>query len=252
MNLEEMRIKAFEDAKRGLSESFAKRDALIIQAVSAMDEVDKTVNVLSERLREWYSLHFPELDRAIKDHKDYAKIAFVGDRMQIEEKKAARIAKGSIGASLAPRDYKVISQYSKQILDLYHLRDQLDSYLSATMKDIAPNLNSIAGPSVGARLIKLAGSLENLAKLPSSTVQVLGAEKALFQHLKKGTKPPKHGVIFQCPVVHKASKGHRGKIARTLAAKAAIGAKIDFYGHGLNEDLVKEFNERVNQIKARK
>lgn len=247
-----MRKKALEDAKKGLSESFAKRDALIIHAVSAMDELDKTINVLAERLREWYSLHFPELDKAVSDHQSYAKLAFVGDRNAIDDKKISKLVKNSIGASLNDRDYKILSQYSKEICDLYHLRDQLDSYISAAMKDVAPNLNAITGPSVGARLIKLGGGLENLAKLPSSTVQVLGAEKALFMHLKKGTKPPKHGVIFQCPSIHKASKSQRGKIARVIASKAAIGAKVDFYNGKLNEELVKDFNKRISELQAKK
>lgn len=252
MNLEEMRRKALEDARHGLKKSFAKRDALIIQTVSAMDEADKTINVLSERLREWYSLHFPELDRAVPDHKAYAKLAFVGDRNQIEDKQASKLAKGSIGADLGERDYKIISEYSKRILDLYYLRDQLEAYLGTKMKELAPNVNAIAGPSVGARLIKLAGSLENLAKLPSSTVQVLGAEKALFMHLKKHTKPPKHGVIFQCPIVHNSPKQMRGRLSRTIAAKTSIGAKIDFYNPHLDENLVNEFNSRINRVMAKK
>jgi nucleolar protein 56 len=116
------------------------------------------------------------------------------------------------------------------------------------MKVVAPNLTAILGSSVGARILSKAGSLKKLATLPASTIQVLGAEKALFRALKTGTQPPKHGILFQHPIVHAAPRWQRGKMARAVAAKAAIAARVDVYGGGLNQTLLEKLNVRVTEI----
>lgn len=136
------------------------------------------------------------------------------------------------------------------ILDLYRLRGTLDEYIEAVMKEVAPNITALVGAKLGARLLSLAGGLEELAKLPASTIQVLGAEKALFRALRTGGKPPKHGVIFQHPYIHKSPRWQRGKIARALATKLSIAAKVDqFSGRFVGDKLVKEFEERVEEIR---
>ena len=248
MNLEEIRKQAFEEAKKGLREEFAKKDALIIQAVSSLDEVEKTVNTLAERLREWYSLHFPEADKYLKDHEKYTKMVSNGDRSKVDGKTLKLMADKSVGAELTKADYKILETFSNEILSLYKTRDNLDTYISSMMKKIAPNIESLAGPSVGARLIRLAGSLENMAKMPASTIQVLGAEKALFRHLKTNAKGPKYGIIFQCPIIHASPKKHRGKIARTLGSKLAIAAKVDFYDGKLVKSLKEKFDKKVKGL----
>ena len=252
MNLEEIRNKAFEDAKKGLKKSFAKKDAQVIQAVSAYDEIEKDVNVLVERLREWYSLHFPEMDKKIKDHEKYAEFAFYGNRAEIEDKNLQKLAKASVGANLEENDYKIIKRFTARILELYKLRDVLNKYIEKRMKEIAPNVESLAGGSIGARLIKSAGGLENMAKMPSSTIQVLGAEKALFRHLKTKAKGPKYGYIFQCPSIHNAQKDRRGRIARALASKLAIAARMDFYNGKLDSSLKTKFEKAIRPPKTGK
>ncbi|MFC1454739.1 NOP5/NOP56 family protein [Candidatus Undinarchaeota archaeon] len=249
MNLEEIRQKAFDDARKGLKKSFAKKDAQIIQAISALDEIDKDVNVFSERLREWYSLHFPEMDSAIKDHKKYAEFAFCGNRDDIDDKRMSNLAKKSVGAELTDVDYKIMKRYAGQILEIYKLRDEIEKYVDKSMVNLAPNISELAGPTVGARLIKLAGSLENMARMPASTIQLLGAEKALFRHLKSGSKPPKYGVIFQTKDIHDSPKERRGRIARSLAAKLALAARIDYSNPVLNKELIEKYRKRVNHIK---
>lgn len=253
-----------EYTRRKLRREAQKRDLLAVQAIRAIDDIDKTINLYVARLREWYGVHFPELDEAIKEHPEYAKLVFeLGHRSNFtkenlvklgysEEKaeKLAELAKNSIGADLSDFDMNYIKILAGIILDLYRLRDTLDEYIEAVMKEVAPNITALVGAKLGARLLSLAGGLEKLAKLPASTIQVLGAEKALFRALRTGGKPPKHGVIFQHPYIHKSPRWQRGKIARALASKLAIAAKIDcFSGRLMGDKLVKEFEERVEEIK---
>lgn len=243
----------------------AKRDLLAIQAIRAIDDIDKTVNLFASRMREWYSVHFPELDDLVADHRTYARIVYEVSRREdltieklkklgFSESKAQRIvnaASKSMGADLSDTDIARIREFVKIILDMYDLRDLLTEYLGQVMKEVAPNITELVGPLLGARLLSLAGSLEDLAKMPASTIQVLGAEKALFRALRTGGRPPKHGVIFQYPEIHTAPKWQRGKIARALATKLAIAAKADcFTGRFIADKLVKELKDRIAEIKT--
>jgi nucleolar protein 56 len=241
-----------------------KRDLLAIQAIRAIDDIDKTVNLFAARLREWYSIHFPELDDLVVDHLSYARIvAELGDRSNITPEKlrelgfgsgkAERIfnaSKSSIGAELSDFDIRQMQSLANIMLELGDLRAQLTDYISRVMREVAPNITELVGPLLGARLLSLAGSLENLAKMPASTIQVLGAEKALFRALRTGGRPPKHGVIFQFPEIHSAPRWQRGKIARALATKLAIAAKADYFtGRFIADRMKKELMERIEEIK---
>jgi len=255
---------SLELTRRKLRRFAQKRDLLAVQAIRAIDDIDKTLNLFAVRLREWYSVHFPELDDISKEHEEYVKIvAEVGYRDQMDVKtltklgitegKAKRIAEAarkSIGADLSEMDLNIIRQFANIWLELLEEREKLTEYISQVMKEVAPNVTILVGPLLGARLLSLAGSLEELAKLPASTVQVLGAEKALFRALRTGGKPPKHGVIFQFPEIRKAPKWQRGKIARALATKLAIAAKVDFFtGRYIGEELKSKLYERIEEIK---
>jgi len=259
-----LREAGIEITRRKLRRAAEKRDQLAIQAIRAIDDIDKTTNLFAARLREWYSLHFPELDELVKEHEDYVRlVAELGhrDNMTIEnvkklgfsEAKAKRIeeaAKKSIGADLSDFDIKPIQTLANITLELYRLRGELTSYIEAVMKEVAPNITALVGPLLGARLLSLAGGLEQLARLPASTIQVLGAEKALFRALRTGGRPPKHGVIFQYPDIHRSPKWQRGKIARALAAKLAIAAKVDaFTGRYIGDVLVQQLRKRIEEIK---
>ncbi|MCS7128937.1 MAG: C/D box methylation guide ribonucleoprotein complex aNOP56 subunit [Sulfolobales archaeon] len=253
-----------EATRRKLRKEAGKRDQLAVQAIRAIDDIDKTINLYIARLREWYSLHFPELDEVVKEHADYANIvAKLGYRSNIgfeplvkigfsksKAEKIAEVAEKSIGADLSDFDVEKVQTLANIIMELYKLRSELTDYISAVMKEVAPNITALVGPLLGARLLSLAGGLDELAKLPASTIQVLGAEKALFRALRTGGKPPKHGVIFQFPEIHKAPRWQRGKMARALAAKLAIAAKIDrFTGRDVGEKLKKELEERIEEVK---
>ena len=253
-----------EYTRRKLRTVAQKRDLLAAQAIRAIDDIDRTINLFIARLREWYSLHFPELNDLVKDHELYAKIvAELGSRDAITEealvelgfnrdraREIAKAARESIGADLSDFDINAVQTLARIITDLYKLRRQLAGYIEAVMKEVAPNITALVGPLLGARLISLAGGLEKLARMPASTIQVLGAEKALFRALRTGGKPPKHGIIFQYPDIHRSPRWQRGKIARALAAKLAIAAKVDaFTGRFIGDKLREELRRRIEEIK---
>ena len=227
-----------------------RKDDLILHANNAIEELDKVINVFIERLRDWYSLHFPELEKAIKDHEKFVKlVANYGDRKNFENTEFEDLAKKSMGADFSLTDLKIIKLFSQNILNLFSLRKKLSSYLEKTLKEIAPNLTEIAGPTLAAKLIAKAGSLEKLAKLPSSTIQLIGSEKALFRFLRGKGKSPKHGIIFVHPLIQNAPKKLRGKIARVLASKLSIAAKLDYFSKEYRADkLKKELEERIKEI----
>jgi nucleolar protein 56 len=257
---------SMELAKLKVKGAVEKRDLLVAQAIQTLDDVDKTINLFMSRLREWYGIHFPELDRLLEKHETYARLVvnignredFTAERLEREGlpgQKAEQItnaAKTSMGADLSERDLAQIQALGRRVLDLYDLRESLEKYIDDVMEEVAPNIKALTGALLGARLIALAGGLNNLAKMPASTLQVLGAEKALFRSLKTGTKPPKHGIIFQHPYLHEAKKWQRGKIARALAGKLAIAARTDaFGGRFIGEELKADLEKRVEEIRQK-
>jgi nucleolar protein 56 len=255
-----------EIARAGIARAAAKRDLSAVQAVRAMDDLDKTLNLIAGRVREWYGLHFPEMDRMIEKHDTYARlVAKLGNRRNftyenveaegLPKEKAeelAAAAKKSMGAGIDDADLDVLRSFCTLMLDLYKFREKSESYVEDVMKQLAPNMTAVVGAALSARLISIAGSLENLAKMPASTLQVLGAEKALFRSLKTGARPPKHGVIFQYTAVHQSPRWQRGKIARALSGKLSIAARIDsFGGEFLGEKLRSDVDRKVEEIKER-
>lgn len=238
-----LRDAMIEVAKKRLRKAVGMDDH-VSQAVHAIDDLIRTSNLLSERLHAWYNLHFPELEKFVSGTK-YAKlIAEHGDRESIPSVEF----EGSVGAELAEEDRETIMHFAQLLTEVDSEKRKLEEYIEANMKAMASNVYHLAGPLIGARLISLAGGLDDLAKMPSSTIQLLGAEKALFRHIKEGTKPPKHGVIFQHPYLHKAPYWQRGNIARTFAGKIAIAARADYYSKEfiadrLKIDLEKAFKE---------
>lgn len=243
-----------------------KRDLLIVQAIQAIDDLDRTLNLFASRLREWYGLHFPELSRLVDKHETYLRlVGTIGDRAEFTSENLEKVglssdkiktivtaAKTSMGADVAEEDLEKIRDMCRNTLELYRIRSDLESYVDSTMKTVAPNVYSLVGAALGARLIALAGGLGNLAKRPASTIQVLGAEKALFRALRTGARPPKHGVIFQHQYIHSAQRWQRGKIARALAGKLAIAARLDaFAGEFLGDSLRADFEKRVAEIQEK-
>jgi len=220
-----------------------KVDTMIVQAISLLDDLDKELNTYAMRSREWYGWHFPELTKVIPDNIMYAKvIKKMGSRnnaantdftdilpseLEEELKEAAQI---SMGTEISTEDVDNILDLCNQVISISEYREQLFDYLKNRMQAIAPNLTILVGELVGARLISHAGSLLNLAKHPASTVQILGAEKALFRALKTRHQTPKYGLIYHASLIGQTPPKFKGKISRVLAAKAALATRYDALG----------------------
>ncbi|KAI4294762.1 hypothetical protein MLD38_040479 [Melastoma candidum] len=240
-----------------------KVDTMIVQAIGLLDDLDKELNTYAMRVREWYGWHFPELAKIVQDNILYAKsVKLMGDRsnaakldfseilseeVETELKEAALI---SMGTEVSDLDLINIKELADQVLALSEYRAQLYDYLKQRMNTIAPNLTTLVGELVGARLIAHGGSLLNLAKQPGSTIQILGAEKALFRALKTKHATPKYGLIYHASLIGQAAPKLKGKISRSLAAKAALAIRYDALGDKENPDNTIGIQSRA-KIEAR-
>ncbi|KAF5770108.1 putative Nop domain, helix hairpin bin domain superfamily, Nop domain superfamily protein [Helianthus annuus] len=227
-----------------------KVDTMIIQAIGLLDDLDKELNTYAMRVREWYGWHFPELAKIVQDNILYAKAVklmgyrtnaakldfseILSEEIETELKEAAVV---SMGTEVSELDLVNIKDLCDQVLSLSEYRAQLYDYLKSRMNTIAPNLTAIVGELVGARLIAHGGSLLNLAKQPGSTVQILGAEKALFRALKTKHATPKYGLIYHASLIGQAAPKHKGKISRSLAAKTALAIRYDALGDNQDNSM---------------
>ena len=236
-------------SRHKLKFSAEKVDSMIIQAIKLLDDMDKELNVYAMRTKEWYGWHFPEMAKILGDNLAYARIILkVGMRTSIADsdlsdilpeeleasiKEAAEI---SMGTEIMEEDLDNIKLLAEQVVVYTDYRRDLSNYLETRMRAIAPNLTMLVGYLVGARLIAHAGSLLSLAKSPGSTIQILGAEKALFRALKTKHDTPKYGIIYHSSLIGQATGRNKGKIARMLAAKTALGLRVDALGDDDEED----------------
>ena len=223
--------------KQQMRES-VKPDALIINTINAIEELDKVCNTLTKRLREWYAIYDPELEHAYKDHRVFVEAILT---------RTAGRSEDTMGGELAEPDIAIILQEAAAVSGLYAQRDVLLGYLEIIMQRHTPNIMKVGGPTIAAKLLALAGSMDRLSRMPSSTIQLLGAETALFRHLRnKRSKPPKHGIIFNHVLLQRAPRPMRGKVARALADKLSIAAKIDFFkGEYLGDVLYAQVEARA-------
>jgi nucleolar protein 56 len=263
--LGEARARAIATAEQEVSEASSKEDLHLVNAIQALDELDRFLNITTERTMEWYSLHFPELQDILKDNLALAKLIIeIGRRGTFDEqslekhgfggKKAEAImlaSERSKGGTISEKDVRRIVGLAELAVKTSNEREKLAETVDSTMNKIAPNVTQVVGATIGARLIARAGGLERMARLPASTIQVLGAEKALFRAIRTGSRPPKHGILFQHEAVHMAPKWQRGKIARTLANKIAIAARIDYYRGTKASELTGLFEKRLAEIKIK-
>jgi nucleolar protein 56 len=249
-----------------VKEASEKLDLHIIQSINALDELDKIINTVGARMREWYGLHFPELDNLVSSIIVYAQIvskAGLRENIIVEilqsiglpEKKIEVIldaAKRSKGGDMTLENLAIVKRLADEVIAQSDLRRVLADHIEVAMETVAPNVKELLTAAVGARMISKAGSLARLATLPASTIQILGAEKALFRALKTGARPPKHGLLFQHPLIHSAPKWQRGKIARAVASKVAIAARIDYYRHnGKDSTVYAKLKGRIDEIREK-
>ncbi|UCD02623.1 MAG: hypothetical protein JSV63_02405 [Candidatus Aenigmatarchaeota archaeon] len=230
-----------------------KKDVILMRAIGVVDELDKTLNTLSEHMREWYGLYFPEAEHLIRDHEQLAAaISKEGKREAVTDKKVAKYARITAGMPFSDEDLKAVQGYAKNVQSLYKVRDTVSAYIKKAAKSFIPNLSAVAGPLIACRLLAHAGGLEKLARLPTSTIQLLGAEKALFRHLKTRDRPPKFGVIFAHPSIQEADRKERGRVARILASKLMMAARADFYtGKDMSDKLLSDMKAKLKPGKVK-
>ena len=243
---------------RGIVISFTKKavaasvsdDNLIIQASSSVDELNKAANMLVKRLREWYELYLPEASVSTAGHEEF--ITSILGSSKAELLKGLKInEKDSMGAPISKADVGRILAFAETVKSLYESRKSLAKYIEELMKKHCPNVAAVAGASTGAELIGQAGSLQRLAMLPSSTIQLIGAERELFKHLKdKKQRPPKAGVLHSHPLVTSASRQEQGRVAKLLADKISIAARVDYFkGEFIGDKLLAELNKKLDSRK---
>ncbi|XP_016043613.2 nucleolar protein 56 [Erinaceus europaeus] len=260
-------------AQLGLGHSYSRAkvkfnvnrvDNMIIQSISLLDQLDKDINTFSMRVREWYGYHFPELVKIINDNATYCRIAqFIGNRKELNEEKLEQLeeltmdgakakaildaSRSSMGMDISAIDLINIESFSSRVVSLSEYRQTLHTYLRSKMSQVAPSLSALIGEAVGARLIAHAGSLTNLAKYPASTVQILGAEKALFRALKTRGNTPKYGLIFHSTFIGRAAAKNKGRISRYLANKCSIASRIDCFSEVPTSVFGEKLREQVEE-----
>eukprot|EP01101_Sappina_pedata_P006317 TRINITY_DN309_c2_g2_i1.p1 TRINITY_DN309_c2_g2~~TRINITY_DN309_c2_g2_i1.p1 ORF type:complete len:530 (+),score=348.42 TRINITY_DN309_c2_g2_i1:88-1677(+) len=261
-----------QKAQLGLAHSFSRCkvkfninrvDNMIIQSICLLDQLDKDVNTFAMRIREWYSWHFPELVKVVPDNYQFAKLVrFIKNKASITEESVPEMdelsapgigkqifdaARASMGTDISDFDLLNICQFATRVINLAEYRAKLHDYLVKKMNDVAPNLSSLIGELVGARLISHAGSLTSLAKYPASTVQILGAEKALFRALKTRGNTPKYGLLYNSTFISRASTKDKGRISRYLANKCSIASRCDAFSDVSSSHFGKNLREQVEE-----
>ncbi len=235
-------------------------DEDIMLAVGTVDELEDILNRMAMKLRDWYSIHFPELDRMVENHKIYAQLVckfklrknFSQGKSGLDKTQEETIinaSKDSLGSDWDEFKIEPVVMLAEEVVLLFEKQEKIEEYILKRMRTVAPNICELAGPMLGARLITLSHGLERLSTLPSGTIQIMGAEDAFFRFLKTGKRPPKHGVIFQLPEIRSAPPAIRGKIARTFASKLAIASRTDFFkGKFIGDKLKESFQKRINSL----
>jgi len=224
-----------------------RKDKVIVQVTSAIEDLDKILNLMDERLHEWYGLHYPELKVSTREK-------FVNMIISYGRRENMPNFKSSMGMDLSDTDIEALKEYAKNLSEMLKLKERLDKYLSDLCKAVMPNTTAVIGYRIAAKLLAHAGSLERLAKMSSSTLQLLGAERALFTFLKakgkKGAKPPKYGIIYLVPEISGAPKEKRGKIARIYASELVVAVRTDYFSKvDRSQEILKSLKEKLEKIK---
>lgn len=242
-----------EIASEKIRQSIETNDVMVVETINSLEEIEDTTGKLIERLREWCTPFLPEMEK-LHNHELYAKI------IATQTSRTNIIASGILDnthvslsenydVNISENDLKIIKSFANSVYTLYESKNELEEYIDEKIKEIAPNMYDVAGANLAAKLIAHANGLENLAKLPSSTIQIIGAEKAIFRHLKTGENPPKHGLIFQHPSIRGSNWWVRGKLARAVASKITIAARKDAFSNEYDPNLKVELDERIEEIK---
>lgn len=226
-------------------------DKLLIQAINSIEDIDESIGKIIERFREWYIIYFPEIE-SVNNNEIYIKLIAEGEKREdiIRNNPDYFTIESfeSNGVDIEDDDLIVLNNFVKSIYHLQKSREEIINYINSKMVEIAPNLTDLVGASLGAKLISHGGGLKNLALYPASTIQIMGAEKALFRHMKTGDRPPKHGLIYQHPKIRGCKWWNRGKVSRVLALKISLAVKRDYFIKEFNPQISLDFEEEVKVI----
>jgi len=244
-NVKKYRDTCFKFTAKHLIES-VNDDNFIVQSISQINELDKTTNLLSRRLHEYSGLYLPELYDRINDNETFSRLLTTKTKSELMSD--LKLEK-SIGADLSMNDLEPLLDLAKHLTSLFLLRKKTENYLTSLLIKHMPNTLDLLGTMITSKMISIAGSLKHLALFPASTIQMLGAETALFRHLKSGARCPKYGFLFMHPMLAQAKPKHRGKIARMLADKVSIASRIDYFKGEFKADVLKkELEEKISKL----
>ena len=227
---------------KSVVKSSQKRDRLLVQVISSYDDIVKMSNVLSEHLLEWFGVHYPECN--LSQEKLINAVFEYGRRDNFPD------FQSSIGLDIDDDDVDMLKRYAATLKRITEMKTKMEIYIKNLSSEIMPNFSSLIDPIMASKMLMMAGSLEKLAKMPSSTIQLLGAEKALFRHIrKKKNKPPKYGILYLSSHVQKVPDHLKGKVARIVASKLMVAARLDFYsGLDKSEGLKKQLNAELKRV----
>ena len=250
MDKDDLREKAISRTREELEEE-VDRDQLLVKNIKQHDTLQQNIRNQLESLRDLYQIHFPELEDEITDDEQFIDIL---EKYGVESSGIdpfSEMAEKSAGSQITEKDRKLIEQSVETVSAMMQLRDDLQEYIREEAQEEFRNLSTLLGPLLATRIVSLAGGLEELARKPASTVQMLGAEKALFRHLKGNGAPPKHGIIFEHRFVKDLPEEKRGKMARFMANKAVMAARIDQYGtENKSSKLNNEIEEKYSELSS--
>jgi nucleolar protein 56 len=216
-----------KETKKDIKNAFDE-DILIIQCIRAIEDYDKIINILISRLREWYEYFLPEISRKIENNSRFLEL--ISDATKENIMNNFGLGKNdSMGGDFDDIHYNSVINFAKQINNILDFKSVQIDYLESLMKSNCPNLLKLTNVTLGAQLIEHAGSIKRLSKMSASTIQLLGAEKALFRHIITGAKCPKYGVLINHPIVNARKANQKGKAARVIADKISIAVKVDYF-----------------------
>jgi nucleolar protein 56 len=252
------KYKSMEDFKSKIKEKCLKDSIKKVKAgineqdligiyVSYIDILDEIINSYFERASEHLTIYYPEASLKAEKLEDFSKIK------SLKRKDLAKlfgVFEESMGFDLSQKDLEILDSSIVLMNSLIAQKTVFENRIKEMAKELMRNTSALAGEIVAAKLLAAAGNLKRLMLMPSSTIQVLGAEKALFRHLRSKAKPPKHGLIFNTTYVSSAPLNHRGKIARALASKIAIAVKMDYFkGKDISQELIDDLNKKIGGLK---
>ncbi len=261
-SVDDLHAKLLNQVKGQIKERYSKDEFALIQAINAYLDMSKGYNLVFERLSEWFGLYIPEIKATTPESLTELVSMLVEHDMSEDRLSKALTDKDSVheafvkvknssGREIGEDEAKAISSFSKYLKATHDTLEGLSEYIKDTATALMPNAVYLTDDKIMAEMLSKAGSMEKIATMPASTIQLLGAEKALFKHIKFGSKPPKYGILFKLPAVSAATRETRGRIARIYATKLTIALKADFYSKRFIAGALKEgLDKAVEKVKS--